>query len=92
VASDGNMSMQVIHYYPFGIAFAETPVSDQGKQPYKYNGKELDMMSGLNQYDYGARFYDPALGRFIMLDPLCEKYYSISQYAYCMNNPVKFIN
>ena len=92
VASDGNMSMQVIHYYPFGIAFAETPVSDQGKQPYKYNGKELDMMSGLNQYDYGARYYDPAIARFTTLDPLCEKYYSISPYAYCGNNPVNAVD
>jgi len=74
------------------MVFAETSTSQQGFQPYKYNGKELDMMSGLNQYDYGARYYDPALGRFIMLDPLCEKYYSISPYAYALNNPVRLVD
>ena len=32
-------------------------------QPYKYNGKELDLMHGLNTYDYGARQYNPVTGR-----------------------------
>jgi RHS repeat-associated protein len=61
-------------------------------QPYKYNGKELDQMHGLNLYDYSARYYEPAIGRFTTVDPLAEKYYSISPYAYCNNNPLKFID
>ena len=61
-------------------------------QPYKYNGKELDKMHGLNTYDYGARQYYSILGRWDRVDPLCEKYYSISPYAYCRNNPVKFVD
>ena len=48
------------HYYPFGGVFA----SEENVQPYKYNGKELDAKKGLNWYDYGARQYDAALGRF----------------------------
>ena len=92
ILSAGATVTQTNHYYPFGMVFAETSTSQQGFQPYKYNGKELDMMSGLNQYDYGARYYDPALGRFIMLDPLCEKYYSISPYAYALNNPVRLVD
>ena len=44
-------------------------------QPYKYNGKELDPMHGLNTYDYGARQYDPILARWDRVDPLAEKYY-----------------
>jgi RHS repeat-associated protein len=74
------------------MAFAETPIADQGKQPYKYNGKELDQMNGLNQYDYSARYYDPAITRFTTMDPMAEKYYSISPYAYCANNPVRFVD
>lgn len=62
------------------------------KQPYKYNCKELDKMHGLNTYDYGARQYDPILGRWDRMDPLCEKYYHISPYAYCANNPVKYVD
>ncbi|RGN32270.1 RHS repeat-associated core domain-containing protein, partial [Bacteroides oleiciplenus] len=61
-------------------------------QPYKYNGKELDTKKGLNWYDYGARHYDAALGRFTTIDPIAEKYYSMSPYAYCANNPVNAID
>ena len=65
---------------------------EQGKQPYKYNGKELDQELGLNTYDYSARYFDPALPRFTTVDPHAENYYSWSPYAYCANNPVKFID
>jgi RHS repeat-associated protein len=82
---------QVNDYTPFGVqmknSFAET--SDQR---YKYNGKELDRMLGLDLYDYGARFYDARIARWQTIDPLCEKYYSISPYAYCANNPIRFID
>ena len=41
-------------------------------------------------YDYGARFYDPALGRFHSVDPLLEKYYGTTPFAYVSNNPLRF--
>ncbi|GHV17568.1 hypothetical protein FACS1894169_12980 [Bacteroidia bacterium] len=79
------------HYYPFGTAFADK--YDNGtNQPYKYNGKELDQMHGLNLYDYSARYYESAIGRFTTVDPLAEKYYSISPYAYCANNPLRYVD
>jgi RHS repeat-associated protein len=80
----------VNHYYPYGGLFGES--TNDEVQRYKYNGKELDRMHGLNLYDYGARQYDAALGQFTTMDPLCEKYYHISPYAYCMGNPVKLID
>ena len=81
---------QVNHYYPFGGVFAEgTAVSNQA---YKYNGKELDRMHGLDWYDYSARMHDAALGRFTTVDPMAEKYYSISPYVYVANNPLKYID
>ena len=66
--------------------------TNQGEQQFKYNGKEYDPMHGLNEYDYGARQYDPAIGKFTTMDPLCEKYYHISPYAYCAGNPVNAVD
>ncbi len=66
--------------------------TDQNKQPYQYNGKELNRMQGSNLYDYPARYMEPALGRFTAMDPLAEKYYSTSPYTYCANNPVRLVD
>lgn len=87
VDQNGNVE-ETNHYYPFGGVFANTG----NAQPYKYNGKELDAKKGLNWYDYGARHYDAALGRWHVVDPLVEKYYSISPYVYCLNNSIKYID
>jgi len=90
VANAGGSVVQTNHYYPFGMSFTEGNATSN--QPYKYNGKELDTERGLNWCDYGARMYDPALGRWHVADPLAEKYYSISPYAYCAGNPVNRID
>ena len=66
------------------MSFAEGSATSQ--QPYKYNDKELDTERGLNFYDYSARYMDPALGRFDMLDPLVEKYPNLSPYHCTANN------
>ena len=87
-----NYHIQYNHYYPFGLPMAETTDGKQNEQPYKYNGKEFERKDGLNWMDYGARHYDAALGRFTTMDPLAEKYYALSPYAYCGNNPINRID
>ena len=86
----GNV-VQTINYYPFGMQFCDGTTCNID-QKHKYNGKEFDNMHGLNTYDYGARQYNPATARWDRMDPLCEKYYNISPYAYCTNNPIRFID
>ncbi len=88
VVNSSGIVQETNHYYPFGGLFA----TNGSVQPYKYNGKELDTKKGLNLYDYGARHYDAALGRWHVVDPLAEKMGAWSTYAYCYNNPMKFVD
>ena len=90
VAEANSAVLQRNHYYPYGLSLAENSAKEA--QPYKYNNKEMDAQNGLNLYDYEARYMDPALGRFTTIDPMAEKYYAISPYVYCANNPVKYMD
>ncbi len=83
--------IQTANYYPFGGELCQGDAKNS-IQSHKYNGKEFDNMYGLNTYDYGARQYNPVTGRWDRMDPLCEKYYPTSPFAYCMNNPVRLID
>ncbi len=87
VADEDGSAKEQNEYYPFGLNYTATTY-----QPYKYNGKELDTKGGLNWYDYGARHYDAALGRFLTVDPLAEKMMLWSPYGYCLNNPIKYVD
>ena len=92
MCEDGSVC-QITNYYASGLPyFDQYSNKNEELQPYKYNGKEYDRMHGLNLYDYSARQYDPAIGQFTSMDPLCEKYYHISPYAYCAGNPVNRID
>ncbi len=86
---DGTVE-QTNQYYPFGALFLND--KDDEVQRYKYNGKELDRLLGLDWYDYGARMYDPILCRWNRPDPLADDYLNVSPYVYCLNNPIKLID
>lgn len=83
--------IQTMNYYPFGAEFCDGGTKNY-TQKHKYNGKEFDNMHGLNSYDYGARQYNPVTARWDRVDPLAEKYYSVSPYNYCNNNPVNSVD
>ncbi|MGB6092438.1 MAG: RHS repeat-associated core domain-containing protein [Moheibacter sp.] len=80
---------QHMEYFAFGETFVEEHRSSNNS-PYKFNGKELDEETGW--YYYGARYYDPRISVWLSVDPLAEKYPSISPYAYVANNPVNAID
>ena len=81
----GNVE-EVNHYYPYGALMGDS--RNTGLQPYKYIGKELDRTHGLDWYDHVARHYDLVTGRWNVMDVLAEKYYGISPYASCGDDPV----
>ena len=86
VSEDGEIE-QVNDYYPTGALMASSKGGDT--QRFKYNGKELDRINGLNWYGYGARNYDAAIVRWDGMDKLCEKYSPVTPYGYCLN---RFLN
>ncbi|HBL78306.1 MAG: hypothetical protein A2W90_16380 [Bacteroidetes bacterium GWF2_42_66] len=79
---------QEVEYYPFGSLFADNNLD---KNTYLYNGKELNN-EFFENYDYGARFYDPELGRWHSVDPKAEKFRRMSPYNYAADNPIRFID
>ncbi|MDH5381450.1 MAG: phosphodiester glycosidase family protein, partial [Cyclobacteriaceae bacterium] len=79
-------------YYPFGLTFNSWQRDGGKKNDYLYNGKEMQDELDLGWMDYGARMYDASIGRFMVKDPLSEKYSSQSAFVYAANNPVKFID
>jgi RHS repeat-associated protein len=83
------------NFYPFGLkhnGYNNTITSTNAGQKLKYNGKELQDELGLNFYDYGARNYDPAIGRWMNMDEMAEKYTPTSPYNYVLNNPMYFVD
>lgn len=81
------------NYYPFGLAhkgYNEKNNTIARNYKYQYNAKELQEELGFNVYDYGARNYDAAIGRWMNVDPLAEKMPSWNPYTYTFNNPIMF--
>jgi RHS repeat-associated protein len=90
--SRGKMvSRQVIYFRQAALLIAEG-IGIWSPQSYRFCGKELDSTSALNLYWFGSRLYDPLTARWTTQDPMSEKYYASSPYAYCQNDPVRFID
>ena len=78
--------IQENHFYPYGLKQAGNGLDGDNK--YLFNGKELQ--TDQNWYDYGARMYDPAIGRWHVVDPLAEKFHSWAPYTFVLDNPLVY--
>ena len=92
---DGSISQDEIiqenNFYPFGLQHEGYNRNFRGRDHnYKYNGKEFSKELGLNLYEYGSRFYDPAISQFTTIDPKASLFGSQGVYIYAANNPVLF--
>ena len=79
-------------YYPYGERCPESTYAVSSVNRYKFNGKEEQTVGDLGMLDYGARMYQAGIGRWFVSDPLAEKYYSVSPYAYCGNDPINRVD
>ncbi len=84
--------IQMDDYYPFGLTFNSYNRENAAAQDYKYNSKELQDELNLGWLDYGARMYDPAIARWMVIDPMADKMRRWSPYNYCFDNPLRFID
>ncbi|MEJ7829200.1 MAG: RHS repeat-associated core domain-containing protein, partial [Segetibacter sp.] len=91
--------LEETHYYPFGTRLEAicSRAASSLENKYQYAGKELQSKefsdaSGLQWLDFGARMYDPQIGRFFTQDRYAEKYYSLNPYQYAANNPIFFMD
>lgn len=89
---------QVNSYYAFGLnikGLSTYNLKVDAKHPaneYLYNGKMFQDELGLDWLDYGARFYDPVIGRFPSIDPIADDFVELSTYNYASNSPVAKID
>jgi RHS repeat-associated protein len=93
---DSLLITQANDYYPFGIAYTPKITGlqpDSWNNKFKYNGKEEQEVPG-GWLDYGARMYDPTLGRWHVVDPMSEASHNLSYspYNYVVNNPIVLVD
>ncbi len=84
--------VQENHYDPWGLNLAGIEKQGTPDHKYQYNGKEKQSELGLNWLDYGARMYDPQLGRWHAVEPFADLMPGISTYAYAFDNPIGYID
>jgi RHS repeat-associated protein len=79
-------------YYPFGLTFNSYNRENALNNQYQYNGKEMQDELGLGWLDYGARMYQPEIGRWGVIDGKSELYFATTPFAYALNQPTNAVD
>ena len=82
-------------YYPFGMEMPGRTYSVNDEYRFGFNGKEADKngeWGGLTHYDYGFRIYNPAVGRFLSVDPLAPNFPWWTPYQFAGNTPIQAVD
>ena len=97
VDGDTGTVIEASDYYPFGKRIptpVTEPVAPTSPNRWLFSGKESQsfLSASIPLLDFGARMYDPTTARWTAQDPLAEKYYAVSPYAYCIGNPISLFD
>ncbi len=97
VDGDTGTVIEASDYYPFGKRIptpVTEPVAPTSQNRWHFSGKESQsfLSASIPLLDFGARMYDPITARWTAQDPLAEKYYAVSPYAYCIGNPISLFD
>ncbi|MBR4818161.1 MAG: hypothetical protein IKZ72_05925 [Bacteroidales bacterium] len=89
---NGGAVLEVNEYLPFGGSLSSSIVSPPELNRYRLGGKEEQRFGSVDIHlsDFGARYYDSFTCRWNAVDPLAQKYFVMSPYNYCGNNPVNY--
>lgn len=91
VVDDAGTVLETFDYYPFGLLMPKRNTAGANTIE-KFTGKERDEEGGLNLDYFGARYYDPAISRWLSVDPLAKRYPEWSPYSYTLGNPINVID
>ena len=87
--SDGE-AVQHLHYLPWGESFVDQRSSTFDGARFTFSAKEKDAETGFSYF--GSRYYNSDLSIWLSVDPMSDKYPSLSPYVYCANNPIKLVD
>jgi len=89
ITDTGGHAIQHLHYLPWGEDLVDQRTTNWSAR-YTFSAKEKDAETGLSYF--GSRYYSSDLSIWLSVDPMSDKYASLSPYVYCADNPVKLVD
>ena len=88
VEGDNYTEVEKNDYYPFGKRIPDNTRPTTPTNRWRFSGKEIQMLGGINLIDFGARLYDEDAVKWKSMDPMAESYLSLTPYGYCSGDPI----